>query len=200
MTTSIRTASARVRAVALLATALALVACATMDEQECRAADWEALGRAAGASGAPARQLDAQRKACAKHGVTLQEAPWRAGYAKGLEDFCSPHGGYLAGRSGARVDPELGAGKPREEAFKAALREGKEIATLVAELRALRSALDKYEMEALANEPGTDPGQLQQRMAALRDGIGAREWEIDRRDGEYSAAYGVPPLEAAARE
>jgi hypothetical protein len=197
MTTSIRTASASARAAALLA-ALALGACATMDEQACRGADWEALGHAEGARGAPARQIDAQRKACAGHGVTLQEGPWRAGYARGIEEFCTPRGGYLAGRSGSRVDAELCAGKLQAEAFKSALAEGKEIATLVSELRTLRSALQEYEMAVLANERGSDRAQLEQRMAAIRDAIGVREWEVDRRDGEYSATYGVPPLSAAA--
>jgi len=199
MTTSIRTECAS-RAAARLAggfIALALGACATMGEQECRSADWEALGRAEGARGAPAGQVESQRKACAKHGVTLQEVPWRVGYAKGIEEFCTPRGGYLAGRSASKAKPELCAGKPQEEAFKSALREGKEIATLMQEVRSLRSALQQYETETLSDTRNSDEmAQLYQRIAAIREAIGAREWEIDRRDGEYAAAYGVPPLGA----
>lgn len=201
MTTSIPTVSASARAAGLLL-ALALGACATLNEQECRAADWEALGRAEGARGAPAAAIEDQRAACAKHGVTLQEVAWRVGHAKGVEEFCTPRGGYLAGRSARRVDPKLCAGKPQEEAFNAALRDGKDIAKLIGELRTLRQALGEFELQSLSGElSDRDMQQVNQRVAALDEAIAAREWEIERRDEEYSRQYGAPSLkEESARE
>ena len=196
MTTSIPTVSASARAAGLLM-ALALGACATLNEQQCRSADWEALGRAEGARGAPATAIEDQSAACAKHGVALQEVAWRVGHAKGVEEFCTPRGGYLAGRSASRVDPKLCAGKPQEEAFNAALRDGKDIAKLVSELRTLRQAVGEFELQSLSGELGDrDMQQVNQRVAALEEGIAAREWEIERRDEEYSRQYGAPPLDA----
>ena len=198
MTTWIRTVSASARAAALLA-ALALGACATLSEQECRSADWEALGRAEGARGAPAGAIEAQREACAKHGVTLQEVAWRVGHAKGVDEFCTPRGGYLAGRSATRVDARLCAGKPQEEAFNAALRDGKDIARLIDELRTLRQAVREFELQSLSGElSDRDMQQVNQRVAAVEDGIAAREWELERRDEEYSRAYGAASLKEEA--
>ena len=200
MTTSTPTACADARAwlrAAGLIAALALGACATLDEQECRAADWEALGRAEGSQGAAADRIEAQREACADHGVALQEVPWRVGYAKGLEEFCTPRGGYLAGRSSSKAKPQVCAGKPQEEAFNTALREGREIAKLADELRTLRQAVSELELQSLSGDLSEAEYQrLNQRLATIEEGIAAREWEVDRRDGEYSQQYGVPPLKA----
>lgn len=197
MTTWIPTVSASARAAALLLS-FALAGCATLSEQECRSADWEALGRAEGARGAPATAIEAQREACAGHGIALEEAAWRAGHAKGVDEFCTPRGGYLAGRSATRVDPGLCAGKPQEEAFNTALRDGKDIAKLISELRTLRQAVGQFELQSLSGELSErEMQQVDQRVAAVEQGIAAREWELERRDAEHSKEYGAPPLSAA---
>lgn len=185
------------RALALLA-ALALAGCATMSDKECRAADWEAVGRADGVRGALPDELERHRKSCALHGIVPEEQRWREGYAKGLDEFCTPKGGYIAGRSGSGRKQAC-AGKPQETAFLAAFAHGQEVHTLLREIRELYRALHELDMAASAREQYTayEYEQLRLRAADLAGALQRRQWETRRLDERYAIDYGAPLLSDA---
>jgi hypothetical protein len=184
---------------AALLAALALAGCATLSEQECRAADWDAIGRADGANGEPAGRFDGHRKACARHGVEPQEAAWRAGYAKGLEGFCTPSGGYVAGRDG-RAHRQACAGQPHEEKFLQAHRHGQEVNALRRKVTAMRQNLRDVEMKLLGGDYNdSEAAQIRSGMTELEASLRIREWELQRFDEDYAKEYGAPPLAAPDR-
>lgn len=93
---------------AMLAAALALGSCATLDESECRTADWFQLGVRDGTEGYPRTRLDEHRKACSEFDMAADDAQWREGYENGLLDYCTVDNGYQVGRGGgyySRVCP-----------------------------------------------------------------------------------------------
>jgi hypothetical protein len=192
---TLRSAARRVGGVIAM---LALAGCATLSEQECRSGDWDAVGREDGAAGAKADQFERHRKACARHAIEPQEAAWRAGYARGLEEFCTPKGGYLAGRDG-RGHKELCVGKPQETAFLQALRRGREIDALRKDLDELRRRARDLEVAVLSGEYNDyDTTQARMRIGQLDGELRSREWELERLDADYAAEYGAPRLKDSA--
>jgi hypothetical protein len=98
----------------LIASSLALLAlapgCASLDKDECRTADWRAIGLEDGVQGRALDRLGDHRKACAKHGVTPDTDRYIAGRTEGLATYCTPDNGYRVGRTGETyrgVCPEL---------------------------------------------------------------------------------------------
>jgi hypothetical protein len=183
------------RVAAALVVALALAGCTTLSERECKSADWEAIGRDDGARGATPSKLARHRETCALYGVKPEEQAWQAGYAQGLVSYCTPAGGYVAGRDG-EGDHRLCAGRPQEPAFLEALRHGQEVGVLLREVRALRRALRDTEMAALAGNRGaTEEAQLNMQVVELRAALAAKLWELGRLDGEYAVKFGAKPLE-----
>lgn len=83
---------------------LAMVGCATLDENECLNADWQTIGFEDGARGYPATRIGSHRKACAKHGVAPDFKRYEAGRLKGLEQWCKPRNGYRMGTRGKRYN------------------------------------------------------------------------------------------------
>lgn len=89
---------------------LALLAgCASLSEEECLSGDWAGIGQRDGAAGRVAETQFARHvKACEAAGVTPQRSAWQAGYAQGLQSYCTPSSGLdagLAGRSYRNVCP-----------------------------------------------------------------------------------------------
>lgn len=74
--------------------------CAGMDSEECRTADWRAIGYEDGVQGQSAAYFGTRRKACAEHGVTADFDGYMAGRAEGLAHFCRPQNGYNLGVQG----------------------------------------------------------------------------------------------------
>lgn len=79
---------------------IGLNGCATMSGDECATVDWHTVGFEDGASGYGSNRLGDRRKACAKHGVTLDFAAYQAGREQGLEHFCQPSRGFNIGTNG----------------------------------------------------------------------------------------------------
>ena len=76
--------------------------CATMNEEECRVADWHTVGYEDGARGALAETIGQHRKACADHGIAPDFNAYREGRAEGLKQFCRSQNGFnLGSRGGA---------------------------------------------------------------------------------------------------
>jgi hypothetical protein len=88
------------RLIAAVAVALLLGSCATLDESECRSADWFQLGARDGADGSARSRIEEHRKACAEFGLAADDAAWFEGYEAGLLDYCTAGNGYRIGRRG----------------------------------------------------------------------------------------------------
>ena len=133
-----------------------------MDKDECRTADWRAIGLEDGAQGRALEHLGEHRKACAKHNVTPDTDRYIAGRTEGLATYCTPDNGYRIGRTGETyrgVCPELSI-----PAFVAAYNRGRE-------LYDLHKRLDDVEREIARSK------------TALKDGIPnprARAQEVER--------------------
>jgi hypothetical protein len=79
-----------------------LSGCATMSGDECMTSDWSAIGYEDGARGYTTERLTKHRKACAKHGVTLDFTAYQAGRDQGLVEYCQPSRGFNVGANGGR--------------------------------------------------------------------------------------------------
>jgi hypothetical protein len=88
------------RGLCIALAALALGACASIGEDECRAMDWRTVGYEDGAAGMGIDRLTWRRQACAKHGVTPDLDAYRAGRDEGLLEYCVPGNGFRAGAAG----------------------------------------------------------------------------------------------------
>jgi hypothetical protein len=172
---------------------LALAGCATLSEKECRRGDWDAIGREDGARGLPAAELERHRTACGKHDITPDASAWHAGHEQGLATFCTPRGGYLAGRGGETYRDVCPAAK--EAAFLAAHRRGREVAERMREVRELRQQLRDLEAAALQND-GRPEDRTQMRFRAEEIGqrLRIKEWDLERLDRRYAREFGAPEL------
>jgi hypothetical protein len=86
----------------LLSGLCALAGCASLDRDECRSADWYAIGLEDGARGRAVERLGDHRRACAEYGIAPQTDRYLAGRDQGLKTFCTYERGFEHGRSGQR--------------------------------------------------------------------------------------------------
>lgn len=92
------------RKISWLATAAAflmLAGCATMNEQECRVADWHAVGYQHGANGQGTQSFSEYQSDCADHNIRADFQAFKAGHESGLSDFCVFERGQNLGLKGA---------------------------------------------------------------------------------------------------
>lgn len=85
----------------LLVLGLLVSACASgLSKDECRVADWRAIGYEDGVQGWPESRVGEHRKACAEHGIALNLDAYRNGWDDGVRRYCQPGNGYRQGRMG----------------------------------------------------------------------------------------------------
>lgn len=87
--------------VGLIVASTVLGSCATMSAEECMAGDWSGRGFSDGAAGYAQSRLGEHAEACSKHGITPDDAAYRAGWAQGVLRYCTLPNGFAQGRSGA---------------------------------------------------------------------------------------------------
>ncbi len=139
-----------------------VAACATLDKDECRSADWYAIGLEDGARGRAIERLGDHRRACATHNVAPNVERYVAGRKEGLMSFCTYHRGFAEGRAGrpyAAACPE-----PSAASFVGGYQRGRE-------LHELHRRVDEVEKD------------IARTKTALQDGIPnprARANEIER--------------------
>jgi Protein of unknown function (DUF2799) len=119
-----------------------------MDKDECRNADWYAVGLEDGARGRALERLGDHRRACAKHNVTPDSARYVAGRNEGLKTFCTYERGFSEGRAGNAY----AAGCPSDSAFLPAYYRGREL----------------YDLNRRLDEVNRD---IARSKSALKDGI-----------------------------
>jgi hypothetical protein len=189
--------------------------CATLNENQCRTADWQQIGYSDGVKGHDSSRLADHGKSCAEYGITADAARWREGYAQGLGQYCTATNGYTQGRDGARYDdvcpPEL------DRAFRPAYEDGRRVASLRdtannldRRLRDIRSTLEDDDargavyLEAARNgrQPRDPPKllgadertRLEQEFNALRREQHDALQALQAADIPLSRRYGVVPL------
>lgn len=80
---------------------LMLAGCATMNEQECRVADWHAIGYQHGANGQGTQSFSEYQSDCADHSIRADFQAFKEGHKSGLSDFCVFERGKNLGLKGA---------------------------------------------------------------------------------------------------
>lgn len=81
---------------------VSLAGCASMSQNECQLADWQAVGYEDGSKGQAPEAFATRRQACAKHGVAPDFTAYQAGRKSGLAEYCQPRRGFNEGRLGVR--------------------------------------------------------------------------------------------------
>lgn len=131
------------RAGVLLVALAGLAGCATLDEGQCRQANWFDLGARDGQSGYPAARLEEHRKACGEYGLLPDDRAYHAGRDQGLGYYCTPETGYREGRRGAgyqRVCP-----LEAEREFLIEYDRGRELYQLDQEIQSVQNRIDNAE-------------------------------------------------------
>ncbi|MFB6348450.1 DUF2799 domain-containing protein [Moraxella sp. ZJ142] len=90
--------------IGILAVMGMVAGCATMTANECRSADWYAVGVKDGNRGESWQRLMQHGKACAKVGIVPDEAAWERGRDAGLVQYCTPSNAYYKGLSGGYIN------------------------------------------------------------------------------------------------
>lgn len=85
----------------LLAAALLLGGCATMNQAECLTVDWQTVGFEDGVAGYSGDRIGQHRKACAKHGISPDLVGYQRGREAGLREYCQPANGFRVGSQGS---------------------------------------------------------------------------------------------------
>lgn len=167
----------------LLAT---LAGCATLNEDECRTADWRDIGLQDGRAGYPAARLAEHHQACAKHGIKPDERLYAQGRQRGLSEYCVPTKAIdegLAGRRYQGVCPP-GVHRPFEELNAAAYA----VYDTRREIASVDSQIDSLERE-LRQEKTAEKRRLRireeirdldRKRDRLRDDLRWRERDLDR--------------------
>lgn len=91
---------AHVSLVVLLTTFM--LGCATLNESECRTANWEIIGLEDGSRGKPSSYIGNHRQACAEHNVSPDLSAYLRGHKQGLRQYCTYDNGLKAGMNGAK--------------------------------------------------------------------------------------------------
>lgn len=179
-----------------LATA-SLSACGTvMSENDCASADWRAIGEQDGDQGLTFEQFGKRAEACAKFGFGVDQLAYDAGRKIGLERYCTPDGGFYAGRTGASY---RGVCLPQDEDL--FLNEYELGSELYKRETAYAKAVKNYEdaVQALERHRKDLRGA---RNRSRDDNLSNEDRETARRDIEYhrreidALEYDLPLLEA----
>lgn len=74
--------------------------CSTLNEQECRTADWYRLGARDGQQGEQASLLDEHRESCKQYGIPPDEHRYHLGRVAGLKQYCRLDNAFRLGMKG----------------------------------------------------------------------------------------------------
>ena len=185
------------RVIALLAVVGTLSGCAGgLSKPECDTADWRAIGYEDGVKGWSQARVGEHRKACARHGVTMDLEAYRSGWDAGMQQYCQPGNGYHEGRTGRSYSGVCPQGL--ETAFLSAYHDGRELHDLEAKVRRVAKRLRNdharlEDIEVAMRDTGLElvaPGVATERRVVLLDEL--------RKLGEERAAIRaeIPALEA----
>lgn len=153
-------------AVALAALVVLASGCASMSEEQCKVADWHRVGLDDGAAGESPSRIASYSEDCAKAGVRPNPDAWRAGYAVGLQSFCTAHGGWRAGTAGASDKGSRCTGLPRDAEYRRYFAAGMEVYRTEQRLKQSTDESRRLEREIGRSK---DDAQVRSMRARLRD-------------------------------
>jgi hypothetical protein len=133
------------RRLAIVLLGLLASGCASMNEDECRIADWRAIGYEDGVMGVAASHIGKRREACAEHGIAPDFAAYKQGRDEGLQEYCTPASGYRLGRQGQTINAVCPSELRAD--FRDAFRSGHEIYQAAAVVRATETKLRRKKQE-----------------------------------------------------
>lgn len=162
--------------------AAALSACATLNEDECQAADWVDLGYSDGAAGRSPSHLDRHREACARHDLPVEAPQWRDGWEEGIRRYCTPENGLREGRAGRSYAGSC----PAEVAtdFERAYDVGHRVHEARDERDRIRREIDMLLDDMDEAEKRKERGDIRRRISYKRSDLFAAEDRL--RDAEYA--------------
>lgn len=167
-----------VRGAAVAVGVFALSACATLNEDQCREANWQQLGYDDGQAGRHPSHIDLHRQACQRHSLPVQSDEWRAGWEIGIRQYCTAQNGLNEGRAGrsyanscpadvrAEFEDAYRVAKAVHDARSTVDRENRALDDL---LRKLRDAKDRDEMLKLQTEISVKRDAVRSAELRLRD-------------------------------
>ncbi len=144
----------------LLAMAVAISGCATMNADQCAMSDWHAVGYEDGSRGYTSARFGQYSKACAKHGVAPDFQAYQVGRKEGLVEYCQPARGYNLGASGGAYHGVCDVAM--EEEFLDAYRVGSQLYTLRSNVNRVNSQIASRESTIASNLD-----KIQEKEAAL---------------------------------
>lgn len=162
-----------------------LTGCATLDEGECRTVDWQTLGDSDGVRGYPQSRIGDHAKACSKHDIAVDQTAYFAGWAVGIQRFCTPQSGYNHGIDGKRYAnscPSNLAG-----AFESAYRPAKRAHDAEDDVRDLERSIDDLVTDLVVLNSSDDPKQ-RERAAAVSKQLSRERSELRRARREEDRA------------
>lgn len=169
---------------ALVLAALA-AGCATMDADQCRRADWRAVGARDGQNGEPLSMLDRRSKDCAEAQVRVDLPLYHQGRNQGLLTFCRLD---MAARWGLEGKPYHGVCDAAiDSEFRRRHAVGWEVSQARAALRDLdtrqqvaESRLSKAKTDDDRRRARQDIRELDADIRRARDRVRDAEWNYDR--------------------
>jgi len=176
----------RIRTAIACLFALAITGCSSMSEKQCRSVDWGQRGERDAYDGQARERIASYQDACGEHGIEADVTAYNAGYAKGLQLFCTPQRGYAVGKAGRTY---RGTCPPHNEpAFLAGYDVGKALQgeqRRVSDLeRQIRAAEDALKEAASAD----DRDRLRRKIRDLDDELNLAQRRVRRLHDEAVAA------------
>lgn len=182
---------------ALLAMSLLMAGCATLDADECKAADWRSIGRSDGERGHTTARLDEHRKACAEHGITPNADRYWLGRSEGLQHYCQLDNALRIGRAGQGYQ---GVCPPQvDPTFRRWHAAAYEVARLRSAMDGVNSEIDQLERRLRQRDIEDRERlrirhtirELDRRRDLLRDDLNDQERRLDRLTQDWRP--GMPP-------
>lgn len=122
---------------------LNLSSCATLNESECKTANWEIIGLEDGSQGKHSSYIGEHRQACAEYNIAPDLNAYLKGHTAGLRQFCTEQNGYqqgLQGRKNNNLCPtELARG------FQRGYQKGFRVYRMETEINNLRHSIESHE-------------------------------------------------------
>jgi len=191
-------------AAAIAATALVAGSCATLNEDQCLAGDWNGIGYQDGANGYLPDRFGDHVKACAKYSVTPDQSLYLAGRTRGLPVYCTLERGFHVGRQGQTYAGVCPA--PLERPFLSGYADGQIVWDAQQRLTRALSELadaDRRSQEAetrireeeqklgISGLADSEKAKIRERLKRLRD---------DRRDADRDASDAAYARDESERE
>lgn len=96
---------------------MTLAGCASMEPDQCRAADWLRVGQSDGERGDSPGRIAQYTEDCTKVGIRPDAGRYRQGWDLGITNFCTARNGWRAGTTGQSGKANACTGQAGDAAF-----------------------------------------------------------------------------------